>query len=204
MKTELVQPGNRELENELSTIEKTVFSDYKYGSVTDIEADEAPKGLNEDVIHFISARKKEPQWMLDWRLKAYRHWLTMKTPEWANIKFPPINYQDIIYYSAPKQKINPKNLDEIDPELRKTFEKLGISLDEQKRLTGVAVDAVIDSISIGTTFKAQLAEQGIIFCSITEAIKEHPELVKKYLGSVVPMTDNFFSALNSAVFTDGS
>ena len=141
MKTDLVQPKSREAEDELSTIEKTVFSDYKYGFVTQIEADEAPKGLNEDVIHFISARKKEPQWMLDWRLKAYRHWLTMKTPEWANIKYPPINYQDIIYYSAPKQKINPKNLGEIDPELIRTFEKLGISLEEQKRLTGVAVDA---------------------------------------------------------------
>jgi Fe-S cluster assembly protein SufB len=139
MKTDLIQPKSREAENELSTIEKTVFSDYKYGFITHIEADEAPKGLNEDVIRFISARKKEPQWMLDWRLKAYRHWLTMKSPEWANIKFPPINYQDIIYYSAPKQKINPKNLEEIDPELIRTFEKLGISLDEQKRLTGVAV-----------------------------------------------------------------
>jgi Fe-S cluster assembly protein SufB len=204
MKTDLIQPKSREAENELSTIEKTVFSDYKYGFVTNIEADEAPKGLNEEVIRFISARKKEPQWMLDWRLKAYRHWLTMKTPEWANLKYPPIDYQDIIYYSAPKQKINPKNLDEIDPELLRTFEKLGISLDEQKRLTGVAVDAVIDSVSIGTSFKGQLAELGIIFCSMSEAIQEHPELIREYLGSVVPITDNYFSALNAAVFSDGS
>ena len=204
MKTDLIQPRTREAEDELRTIEKTVFSDYKYGFVTNIEADEAPRGLNEDVIRFISARKKEPQWMLDWRLKAYRHWLTMKSPEWANIKYPPIDYQNIIYYSAPKQKINPKNLDEIDPELMRTFEKLGISLDEQKRLTGVAVDAVIDSVSIGTSFKGQLAELGIIFCSMSEAIQEHPELIREYLGSVVPITDNYFSALNAAVFSDGS
>ena len=142
--------------------------------------------------------------MLDWRLKAYRHWLTMKSPEWANIKYPPIDYQNIIYYSAPKQKVNPKNLDEIDPELLRTFEKLGISLDEQKRLTGVAVDAVIDSVSIGTSFKGQLAELGIIFCSMSEAIQEHPDLIREYLGSVVPITDNYFSALNAAVFSDGS
>ncbi len=204
MKTDLIQPRTREAEDELRTIEKTVFSDYKYGFVTNIEADEAPRGLNEDVIRFISARKKEPQWMLDWRLKAYRHWLTMKSPEWANIKYPPIDYQNIIYYSAPKQKVNPKNLDEIDPELLRTFEKLGISLDEQKRLTGVAVDAVIDSVSIGTSFKGQLAELGIIFCSMSEAIQEHPELIQEYLGSVVPITDNYFSALNAAVFSDGS
>ncbi len=204
MKTDLMQSKSREAEDELSTIEKTVFSDYKYGFVTQIEADEAPKGLNEDVIRFISARKKEPQWMLDWRLKAYHHWLTMKSPEWANIKYPPINYQDIIYYSAPKQKINPKNLDEIDPELIRTFEKLGISLEEQKRLTGVAVDAVIDSVSIGTSFKGQLAELGIIFCSMSEAIQDHPELIREYLGSVVPISDNYFSALNAAVFSDGS
>jgi Fe-S cluster assembly protein SufB len=204
MKTDLIQPRTREAEDEMRTIEKTVFSDYKYGFVTNIEADEAPRGLNEDVIRFISARKKEPQWMLDWRLKAYRHWLTMKSPEWANIKYPPIDYQNIIYYSAPKQKVNPKNLDEIDPELLRTFEKLGISLDEQKRLTGVAVDAVIDSVSIGTSFKGQLAELGIIFCSMSEAIQEHPELIREYLGSVVPVTDNYFSALNAAVFSDGS
>ncbi len=204
MKTDLIQPKTREAEDEMRTIEKTVFSDYKYGFVTNIEADEAPRGLNEDVIRFISARKKEPQWMLDWRLKAYRHWLTMKSPEWANIKYPPIDYQNIIYYSAPKQKVNPKNLDEIDPELLRTFEKLGISLDEQKRLTGVAVDAVIDSVSIGTSFKGQLAELGIIFCSMSEAIQEHPDLIREYLGSVVPITDNYFSALNAAVFSDGS
>ena len=204
MKTDLIQPKSREAEDDLSTIEKTVFSDYKYGFVTQIEADEAAKGLNEDIIRFISSRKNEPQWMLDWRLKAYRHWLTLKSPEWANIKFPPIDYQNIIYYSAPKQKGNPKNLDEIDPELLRTFEKLGISLDEQKRLTGVAVDAVIDSVSIGTSFKGQLAELGIIFCSMSEAIQEHPELIREHLGTVVPITDNFFSALNAAVFSDGS
>jgi len=188
----------------LTTIEKTVLRDYKYGFVTNIEADEATRGLNKDIIRFISAKKGEPEWMLEWRLKAYRHWLKMEEPKWANIHYDPINYQDIIYYSAPKQKVAPKSLDEIDPELRRTFEKLGISLEEQKRLTGVAVDAVIDSVSIATTFKEQLAELGIIFCSMSEAIREHPELVKKYLGSVVPVTDNYFSALNSAVFSDGS
>ncbi len=190
----------------LATLEQTALSDYKYGFVTDIEADEAPKGLNEDIIRFISAKKNEPGWMLEWRLKAFRYWKTIedKEPEWANITYPKIDYQDIIYYSAPKQKINPKNLDEIDPELRKTFEKLGISLNEQKRLSGIAVDAVIDSVSIATTFKEQLSGMGIIFCSITEAIQNHPELIKKYMGSVVPITDNYFAALNSAVFTDGS
>ncbi len=192
------------MEDELDAIERQVQGDYKYGFVTDIEADEAPKGLNENIIRFISAKKEEPEWMLEWRLKAYRHWLNMKEPNWANIKYQPIDYQDIIFYSAPKQKVKPKNLDEIDPELRRTFEKLGISLDEQKRLTGVAVDAVIDSISIGTTFKDQLAELGVIFCSMSEAIREHPELVKKYLSTVVPVTDNYFAALNSAVFSDGS
>ncbi len=192
------------MNEELNTIEQTVLSDYKYGFYTDIEADEAPKGLNEDIIRFISAKKNEPGWMLEWRLKAYRHWLKMEEPKWANIKYPPINYQDIIYYSAPKQKVKPKSLDEIDPELRKTFEKLGISLDEQKRLSGVAVDAVIDSVSIATTFKDQLAELGIIFCSISEAIQEHPDLVRKHLGSIVPHTDNYFAALNAAVFSDGS
>lgn len=192
--------------NELSTIEKTVLSDYKYGFVTDIEADEAPRGLSEETVRFISAKKNEPEWMLEWRLKAYRHWSTQaqEEPKWANIIYPTINYQDIIYYSAPKQKKALSSLDEIDPELRRTFEKLGISLDEQKRLSGVAVDAVIDSISIATTFKSQLAEQGIIFCSMSEAVREHPELVKKYLGSVVPITDNYFASLNSAVFSDGS
>jgi Fe-S cluster assembly protein SufB len=192
------------MNNELSAIEKTVLTDYKYGFVTDIEADEAPPGLNEDTVRFISAKKNEPEWMLEWRLKAYNHWLKMQEPTWANIKYDAINYQDIIYYSAPKQKKSINSLDELDPELRKTFEKLGISLDEQKRLGGVAIDAVIDSVSIGTTFKAQLGELGIIFCSMSEAIQEHPELVKKYIGSVVPITDNYFSALNSAVFSDGS
>ncbi|XZF16339.1 Fe-S cluster assembly protein SufB [Chitinophagaceae bacterium MMS25-I14] len=192
------------MKEELSQIESAVLSEYKYGFVTNIEADEAPKGLNEDTVRFISAKKEEPEWMLEWRLKAYRQWLKMEEPKWANLKYPPIDYQDIIYYSAPKQKITPKSLDEIDPELRRTFEKLGISLDEQKRLSGVAVDAVIDSVSIGTTFKEQLGELGIIFCSMSDAVKEHPELVKKYLGSVVPVTDNYFSALNSAVFSDGS
>lgn len=190
----------------IATLEQTALSDYKYGFVTDIEADEAPLGLNEDIIRFISQKKCEPEWMLEWRLKAFRYWLSIedKEPAWANISYPKIDYQNIRYYSAPKQKIAPGSLDEIDPELRKTFDKLGISLNEQNRLSGIAVDAVIDSVSIGTTFKAQLAEQGIIFCSITEAIQHHPDLIKKYLGSVVPITDNYFAALNSAVFTDGS
>lgn len=185
-------------------LEELTNSDYKYGFETKIEAESAPKGLNEDIVRFISAKKNEPQWLLDWRLKAYAQWLKMEEPKWQNVKYPEINYQDIIYYSAPKQKVNPKSLDEIDPELRATFEKLGISLDEQKRLTGVAVDAVIDSVSVTTTFKEKLSELGIIFCSMSEAVKEHPELVKKYLGSVVPQTDNYFAALNSAVFSDGS
>ena len=185
-------------------LENITQSEYKYGFETKIEADEAPKGLSEDIIRFISAKKKEPQWMLDWRLKAYRHWLTLKEPRWPNVTYPEINYQDVIYYSAPKQKIKPNSLDEIDPELRATFEKLGISLDEQKRLTGVAVDAVIDSVSIATTFKKKLGELGIIFCSMSEAVENHPELVKKYIGSVVPAGDNYFAALNSAVFSDGS
>src|SRR5215212_7214030 len=188
----------------LSAIEKTVLSDYKYGFVTRMEADEAPKGLDESTVRFISAKKEEPEWMLEWRLKAYRHWLNMKEPNWANIRYEPIDYQDIIYYSAPKQKVKPESLDQIDPELRRTFEKLGISLDEQKRLTGVAVDAVIDSVSIGTTFKEQLAELGIVFCSMSEAVQEHPDLVRKYLSTVVPITDNYFAALNAAVFSDGS
>src|SRR5438876_3192883 len=211
MKTDVVQtekngPDVYREDESLRTIEKTVLTEYKYGFVTDIEADEAPKGLNEDTIRFISARKSEPQWMLDWRLKAFRHWekLATEEPKWANIKYPPINYQDIIYYSAPKQSAKPKSLDEIDPELKRTFEKLGISLEEQKRLTGVAVDAVIDSVSIGTTFKEQLGELGIIFCSMSEAIQEHPDLVKRHLSTVVPITDNYFAALNSAVFSDGS
>jgi Fe-S cluster assembly protein SufB len=185
-------------------LEELTNSEYKYGFESKIEAESAPKGLNEDIIRFISAKKDEPEWMLENRLKAYQYWLTLKEPKWPNVKYPEINYQDIIYYSAPKQKVGPNSLDEIDPELRETFKKLGISLDEQKRLTGVAVDAVIDSVSVATTFKSKLAELGIIFCSFSEAVKEHPELVKKYMGSVVPVNDNYFAALNAAVFTDGS
>ena len=190
-------------ENE-DILEQVTTSEYKYGFVTNIEADEAPKGLSEDIVRFISAKKNEPEWMLEYRLKAYRHWLTMEEPTWPNVTYPKINYQDVIYYSAPKQKVAPKSLDEIDPELRETFEKLGISLNEQKRLTGVAVDAVMDSISVATTFKEELSKVGVIFCSMSEAVQEHPELIKKYLGSVVPATDNYFTALNSAVFSDGS
>jgi len=185
-------------------------NDYKYGFVTDIEADSLPPGLNEDTVRFISAKKEEPEWLLEWRLKAYRHWLTMKEPAWAKVSYPTINYQDIIYYSAPKQeKDKPQSLDDIDPKLRETYEKLGIPLKEQEVLAGVAgasvaVDVVFDSVSVGTTFKEKLAELGIIFCSFTEAVKDHPELVKKYLGTVVPYSDNFFATLNSAVFSDGS
>lgn len=185
-------------------LEEITSSEYKYGFTTNIEADEAPKGLNEDIIRFISAKKNEPQWMLDWRLKSFNAWLKMEEPKWQNVNYPKVDFQDIIYYSAPKQKKKVNSLDEIDPELLATFEKLGISLDEQKRLTGVAVDAVMDSVSIATTFKVKLAELGIIFCSMSEAIQEHPELIKKYLGSVVPITDNYYAALNSAVFSDGS
>ncbi len=180
-------------------------SSYKYGFVTDIETDAAPKGLNEDTIRLISKKKNEPQWMLDYRLKAFEHWQKMSEPVWANVRYPQIDYQNIIYYSAPKQKgEGPKSLDELDPELLKTFERLGIPLSEQKRISGVAVDAVFDSVSVGTTHKDTLAQYGVIFCSISEAMHTHPELVKKYLGSVVPLTDNFFAALNAAVFTDGS
>jgi Fe-S cluster assembly protein SufB len=177
---------------------------YKYGFVTDIESDMAPKGLSEDTVRFISDKKGEPQWLLDWRLKSYRTWTQMEDPKWAKIGFPPIDYQDAYYYAAPKQKITPKSLDEIDPELLKTYEKLGIPLREQERLAGVAVDAVFDSVSVATTFKKKLEEVGVIFCSISDAVKNHPELVRKYLGSVVPYSDNFFATLNSAVFTDGS
>lgn len=204
MKTDEIQEVKSEVESELSQIEKTVLSEYKYGFVSDFEVDEAPKGLNEDTIRFISSRKNEPSWMLEWRLKAFRTWLKMAEPHWANLKIAPIDYQDIIFYSAPKQKKKLDSLDEIDPELRRTFEKLGISLDEQKRLSGVAVDAVIDSVSIGTTFREQLSELGIIFCSMSEAIKDYPELVKQYLSTVVPVSDNYFAALNAAVFSDGS
>jgi Fe-S cluster assembly protein SufB len=189
---------------ELTTIEELANREYKYGFVTDIESDSLPKGLSEETVERISGFKHEPPFMLEWRLKAYRHWLTMKEPHWANVKYNPIDYQDIIYYSAPKKKPQLNSLDEVDPELLRTFEKLGISLDEQKRLSGVAVDAVFDSVSVATTFREKLAELGIIFCPISEAIKNHPELVEKYLGTVVPTTDNFFAALNSAVFSDGS
>ena len=185
-------------------LEQVTSSEYKYGFVTQIEADEAPMGLSEDTVRFISAKKKEPTWMLDYRLKAYRHWLTMEAPTWPNVTYPKINFQDIIFYSAPKQKVSLTSLDEIDPELRETFEKLGISLNEQKRLSGVAVDAVMDSISVATTFKEELSKVGVIFCSMSEAVQEHPALIQKYLGSVVPATDNYFTALNSAVFSDGS
>ncbi|HEY1243185.1 MAG TPA: Fe-S cluster assembly protein SufB [Bryobacteraceae bacterium] len=188
-----------------NTIETLANQEYKWGFVTDIEADAIPRGLSEDVVRLISAKKHEPEWMLDWRLKAYRHWLTMKEPAWANVQYPPIDYQDIIYYAAPKSKKDaPKSLDEVDPELLKTYEKLGIPLKEQELLAGVAVDAVFDSVSVATTFKEKLKGMGIIFCSFSEAVHEHPDLVKKYLGSVVPASDNFFAALNSAVFSDGS
>ncbi len=187
-----------------NTIEELANKEYKYGFVTDIEADAAPRGLNEDIVRLISMKKNEPEWLLEWRLKAYRHWLTMKEPRWPNVTYPPIDYQDTIYYSAPKQKARPKSLAEVDPELLKTYEKLGISLAEQERLTGVAVDAVFDSVSVATTFKEKLKELGVIFGSFSEAVQEHPDLVRKYLGSVVPYTDNFFATLNSAVFSDGS
>jgi Fe-S cluster assembly protein SufB len=186
-------------------VEFLATQEYKFGFVTDIEQETVAPGLNEDVIRLISAKKGEPQWLLEWRLKAYRHWLKMVEPNWANVKFPPIDYQAIRYYSAPKkQGSGPKSLDDIDPELLKTYDKLGIPLRERELLAGVAVDAVFDSVSVGTTFKAKLAELGIIFCSFSEAVHEHPELVRKYLGSVVPYTDNFFATLNSAVFSDGS
>jgi len=179
-------------------------NDYKWGFTTDIETETAAKGLNEDIVRYISLKKNEPEWLLEFRLKAYRHWLTMKEPNWAHLHHPPINYNEIIFYAAPKQKQQNKDLNEVDPELIKTFEKLGIPLIEQKLFSGVAVDAVMDSISVTTTFKETLAEKGIIFCSFSEAVKEHPELVKKYMGSVVPYTDNYFASLNSAVFSDGS
>jgi Fe-S cluster assembly protein SufB len=187
------------------TIEGLVKQEYKYGFYTDVEADAAPPGLNEDIVRLISSKKQEPQFMLDWRLKAYRHWLTMKEPAWPHVHYPPIEYQKAVYYSAPRKKGDgPKSLDEVDPKLLETYEKLGIPLKERERLAGVAVDAVFDSVSVGTTFKEKLGEKGIIFCSFNEAVHNHPELVKKYLGLVVPYTDNFFAALNSAVFSDGS
>jgi Fe-S cluster assembly protein SufB len=185
-------------------LEEITSKEYEHGWAVNLETDSAPKGLSEDIVRFISLKKSEPEWLLEWRLNAYRNWTKMKEPTWPNVTYPAINYQDIIYYSAPKQKVTPKNLEDIDPELLRTFEKLGISLTEQKRLTGIAVDAVFDSVSVATTFKDKLGELGIIFCSFSEAVKEHPELVKKYLGSVVPANDNYFAALNSAVFSDGS
>ena len=186
------------------TIQDLTEQEYKYGFVTDIESETVPRGLSEATIRLISEKKAEPEFMLEWRLKAYRHWLTMTEPTWHNVHYPPIDYQNIIYYSAPKQKTAPKSLEEVDPELLKTYAKLGIPLAEQKMLAGVAVDAVFDSVSVATTFKAKLAELGIIFCSFSEAVLNHPELIQKYLGSVVPYSDNFFATLNSAVFSDGS
>jgi len=190
--------------NKENIIDEVTSQEYKYGFVTDIEMETAVRGLNEDTVRYISGKKDEPEWLLEWRLKAFRHWQKMEEPNWQNFSYPKIDYNDIIYYAAPKKKVELSSLDEVDPELLATFAKLGISLLEQKRLTGVAVDAVFDSVSIGTTFKAQLREKGVIFCAISEAVKEHPELVKKYLGSVVPYTDNYFATLNSAVFSDGS
>src|SRR5579883_1209987 len=187
-----------------STVQNLVNQPYKYGFVTNIESDTIPRGLSEDVIRLISAKKEEPSFMLEFRLKAYRQWLKMTEPTWQNASYPAIDYQNIVYYSAPKVTQKKKSLEEVDPELLDTFEKLGIPLSEQKRLTNVAVDAIFDSVSVATTFKEKLAEKGVIFCSISEAVQEHPELVQKYLGSVVPVGDNFFAALNSAVFSDGS
>jgi len=192
----------------INTIQDLTNQEYKWGFVTSVEEDKIPKGLNEDVIRVISAKKEEPAFMLDWRLKAYRHWDSLEKaqaePKWANVKFGPIDYQNMVYYSAPKKKPALTSLDEVDPEVLRTYEKLGIPLLEQQKLAGVAVDAVFDSVSVATTFKEKLAEAGVIFCSFSEAVRNHPELVKKYLGSVVPYTDNFFASLNSAVFSDGS
>ena len=185
-------------------ISDVTTGEYKYGFYSDIETEKIPKGLNEDVVRLISKKKNEPEWLLEFRLKSYRHWLTMKMPTWANLKIPVINYQEIIFYAAPKQKTSFDSIDDIDPELKRTFDRLGIPLEEQKHLSGVAVDAVMDSVSVKTTFKETLAELGIIFCSFSEAVKEYPDLVRRYMGTVVPYTDNFFASLNSAVFSDGS
>jgi Fe-S cluster assembly protein SufB len=185
-------------------IHEVTSGEYKYGFFSDIDTEKIAKGLNEDVVRIISAKKKEPDWLLEFRLKSYRHWLTMKMPTWPNLVIPEIHYQDIIYYAAPKQKAALESIDDLDPELKRTFDKLGIPLEEQKRLTGVAVDAVMDSVSVKTTFKETLAEMGIIFCSFSEAVQEYPDLVRRYMGSVVPYSDNFFATLNSAVFSDGS
>ncbi|MCX7875440.1 MAG: Fe-S cluster assembly protein SufB [Melioribacteraceae bacterium] len=201
---EINEKMKEELSDDMKILEDVTSSEYKWGFVTEIDSETAPKGLNEDVIRLISSKKNEPEWMTEWRLKAFRYWLKMEEPKWPNVTYPKIDFQDISYYSAPKQKPKLNSLDEVDPELLKTFEKLGIPLEEQKILSGVAVDAVFDSVSVATTFKETLKEKGIIFCSISEAIQEYPDLVKKYLGSVVPYTDNFYAALNSAVFSDGS
>jgi len=188
-----------------NTIEELVQSEYKFGFYTDLETESAPPGLSEDIIRFISHKKNEPEWLLEWRLKAYRHWTTLQAPTWPKVHYPKIDYQDITYFVAPKNLADgPKSMDEVDPKILETFEKLGIPLHERMRLAGVAVDAVLDSVSVGTTFKKQLGEKGVIFCSFSEAVQEHPDLVKQYLGSVVPYTDNFYATLNSAVFTDGS
>lgn len=192
------------MSNDNQILEELTSKEYEHGWSVNFEADEAPAGLNEDIIRWISAKKEEPEWLLEWRLKAFKTWQSMKEPKWANVHYPKVDFQTIKYYSAPKQTKKPKSLDEIDPELLAIYERLGISLNEQKRLQGIAVDAVLDSVSVATTFKGTLAKLGIVFCSFSEAVKEHPELVKKYLGSVVPMTDNYYAALNSAVFSDGS
>lgn len=192
------------MEQQTDILDEIVSSEYKYGFVSDIEQEIAPKGLNEDSIRLISFKKNEPEWMLEWRLAAFEKWKTMIEPKWPNVSYPKIDFNDISYYAAPKNKVSPKSLDEVDPELLKTFEKLGISLAEQERLSGIAIDAVLDSVSVATTFKDKLASMGIIFCSMSEAIQEHPELIRAYLGTVVPPSDNFYTALNSAVFTDGS
>ncbi len=193
------------MSTETDELQKLADEEYKYGFVTDIESEALPPGLSEDVIRLISSKKREPEWMLEWRLKAYHQWMKMKEPDWAFVTYPKIDYQDIVYYSAPKSKSDgPQSLDEIDPELLETYKKLGIPLEEQEVLAGVAVDAVFDSVSVATTFREKLGEQGIIFCPMSEALQEHPDLVRKYLGSVVPYSDNFFAALNSAVFSDGS
>ena len=185
-------------------VEAIVKSEYEHGFVTEIESDTLPPGLDEGVVRAISARKGEPEFMTEWRLKAYRHWLTMDTPRWSSVHYPEIDFQSISYFSAPKQKEGPKSLDEIDPALRETYNKLGIPIEEQMALAGIAVDAVFDSVSVATTFREKLAEAGVIFCSISEAVHDHPDLVKQYLGSVVPHTDNFYAALNAAVFSDGT
>ena len=198
-----LQPQKKNEESE-KIIDEVTSSDYKYGFVTDIDTEVIPKGLNEEIIRLISSKKNEPEWLLDFRLKAFAHWKTLEMPRWAHLDIPEIDYQAISYYAAPKKKESPKSLDEVDPELLDTFNKLGISLEEQMKLSGIAVDAVMDSVSVKTTFKEKLAELGVIFCSFSEAVKDYPDLVKQYLGTVVPYRDNFFAALNSAVFSDGS